>query len=138
MKACSCLDSFFLRYNKSAMIVSRIFPITNIRPSTSRGIREGQMEAGRLWTTICNVHRQARKAEVKWPHRRDLRDITKGGAFALNAQTVQAIVECFVVAIDNTTGSASPSEDGFCATAGSCRCWRGKHEQPSARIGCES
>ena len=84
------------------MIVSRVFPITDVRPSTRRAIRDGQMEAGRLWTTISDVHHEARKAETKWPNRDALRSVSKGTQFALHSQTIQAVVECFVVAIDNT------------------------------------
>ena len=103
MKACFCLCrvSFFLRYNKDAMIVSRIYPITNIRPSTRRAIREGQMEAGRVWNTCCAIHREARKAETKWPNRGDLQVATKGG-FAIHSQSVQMVAHAFLANIDTT------------------------------------
>ena len=84
------------------MIVSRIYPITDVRPSTRWAIREGQMEAGRLWTAICGIHREARKTETKWPNRDALRSVSKGTQFALHSQTIQAVVECFVTTIDTT------------------------------------
>jgi len=60
------------------------------------------MESGRLWTTISDLHREARKAEIKWPNRDALRSVTKGTQFSLHSQTIQAVVECFVTAIDTT------------------------------------
>ena len=59
------------------------------------------MEAGRVWNTCCAIHREARKAETKWPNRGDLQVATKGG-FAIHSQSVQMVAHAFLANIDTT------------------------------------
>lgn len=63
----------------------------------------GQMEAGRVWNTCCSLHREARKAEAKWPNRNDLQIATKG-CFDLHSQSIQMVVHSFLANIDTTRG----------------------------------
>ena len=59
------------------------------------------MEAARVWNTCCEIHREARKAETKWPSRGDLQVATKG-EFRIHSQSVQMVAHAFLANIDTT------------------------------------
>lgn len=58
---------------------------------TRRLLREGQIEAGRLWTDAVVWHRERRAAGGSWPNRGDIHDWSKG-RYALHSQTIQRTV----------------------------------------------
>lgn len=51
-------------------------------------LREGQMEAGRLWSDAVTWHREQREAGGTWPGRKEAHAWSKG-RYALHSQTIQ-------------------------------------------------
>lgn len=72
----------------------RIIPLPLKGPKharTRRLLREGQLEAGRLWTDAVAWHRERRAAGGRWPDRNEIHAWSKG-RYALHSQTVQRTV----------------------------------------------
>jgi putative transposase len=65
-------------------------------------MRDGQREAGRLWTDIVRLHVESRRNGRKWPGEKDLRQTAKGGRYALHSQTIQAVIAQLVANVDAT------------------------------------
>ncbi|HWS85301.1 MAG TPA: transposase [Ktedonobacteraceae bacterium] len=64
-------------------------------------MKAAQMEAAKVWNLCCEIHKQARMAQQRWPDRDDPQKATKG-QFALHSQSVQMVVHAFLGAIDTT------------------------------------
>ncbi len=62
-------------------------------------VREGQMEAARVWTACRDEHLAARREHGRWPNRDDLQKATKG-RFALHSQSVQMVTHAFLANVD--------------------------------------
>jgi putative transposase len=54
-------------------------------------LRDAQMEAAKVWNFCVETHKTARTNNTKWPGRNELQKVTKGGQFALLAQSVQSV-----------------------------------------------
>lgn len=68
---------------------------------TRRLLREGQMEAGRLWTDAVAWHRERRATGGSWPSRGEIHDWSKG-RYALHSQTIQRTVYRLLENVDAT------------------------------------
>ncbi len=79
----------------------RIYRLTHLTPTRFRRLKEAQMEAAQVWNTCCELHRAARKAHMRWPDERELRQATKR-QFALHSQSVQMIVHAFLANVETT------------------------------------
>lgn len=81
--------------------VVRIVPLTGLSPATRVLIRDGRLEAAKVWTACRDLHAQARKESSKWPGRDALQKATKG-RFALHSQSIQMVTHAFLGNIDTT------------------------------------
>ena len=81
--------------------VVRIVPLAGLPQATRALIRDGRLEAAKVWTTCRDLHLQARKESSKWPGRDALQKATKG-RFALHSQSVQMVTHAFLANIDTT------------------------------------
>src|SRR6266568_3922754 len=64
-------------------------------------LKAAQVEAAKVWSLCCEVHKQARMTHSKWPGRTELQKATKG-QFALHSQSVQMVVHAFLANIETT------------------------------------
>jgi putative transposase len=81
--------------------VVRIVPLAGLPQATRALIRDGRLEAAKVWTTCRDLHLQARKEGSKWPGRDALQKAAKG-RFALHSQSVQMVTHAFLANIDTT------------------------------------
>ena len=78
-----------------------IIPLGLLPKKQFLAIREAQIEAGKVWNTCCQIHKEARKNQVTWPSMMDLHNATKG-QFKLHSQTVQMTCRTFLANIETT------------------------------------
>ena len=78
-----------------------VIPLGRLPKKQFFAIREAQIEAGKVWNTCCQIHKEARKNQDKWPSKNDLQQATKG-QFKLHSQTVQMVCHAFLANIDTT------------------------------------
>src|SRR5260370_39689231 len=64
-------------------------------------LRDGEMEADKVWNLCVQIQRQARMNHSKWPGRDELQKATKG-QFALHSQSVQMVVQAFLANVVTT------------------------------------
>ncbi|TXF10500.1 hypothetical protein [Pelomicrobium methylotrophicum] len=83
----------------SAMV--RIVSLKGIARRQRAIIREGKMEAARVWCECRDRHLKARQESTPWPGRNEYHQATKGGRFALHSQTIQQIFRAFDAAVDS-------------------------------------
>lgn len=79
----------------------RILQLPNLPDSVRTGIRNGRMEAAKVWTRCRDLHLAARKDSTKWPNKDMLQKATKG--FGLHSQSAQMVCHAFLANIDTTT-----------------------------------
>ena len=79
----------------------RILPLKGISRRMQAIVRNGQMEAARVWTLCRDLHLAARREHTPWPGRSEFHQATKG-QFALHSQTVQQVFRAFTAAVDAT------------------------------------
>ena len=77
----------------------RIVSLKGLSGRSQAIIREGQMEAARVWTLCRDMHLAARQEHGKWPNRDALQKATKG-RFALHSQSVQMVAHAFLANVD--------------------------------------
>ncbi|OFC39753.1 hypothetical protein BAE30_16845, partial [Acidithiobacillus caldus] len=65
-------------------------------------VREGQMEAARVWSECRDMHLKARQEHTPWPGRNEYHKATRGGRFALHSQSVQQVFRAFDAAVEST------------------------------------
>jgi len=64
-------------------------------------IRDGRMEAAKVWTKCRDLHLAARKDSAKWPNKDTLQKATKG--FGLHSQSAQMVCHAFLANVDTAT-----------------------------------
>ena len=64
-------------------------------------VRDGQMEAARVWTECRKMHHKARQEWTPWPGRNEYHKATRG-RFALHSQSVQQVFRAFDTAVTST------------------------------------
>ncbi|WMT47884.1 MAG: transposase [Acidithiobacillus caldus] len=64
-------------------------------------VREGQMEAARVWSECRDMHLKARQEHTPWPGRNEYHKATRGGRFALHSQSVQQVFRAFDAAVES-------------------------------------
>lgn len=79
----------------------RIYRLTGLSSTLFHRLKAAQMEAAKVWSRCCELHRAARTARMAWPERNELQKATKG-QFALHSQSVQMIVHAFLGNIETT------------------------------------
>ncbi|MEM3658614.1 MAG: hypothetical protein QXQ66_09425 [Candidatus Hadarchaeum sp.] len=79
----------------------RIFPLKGISRRQETIIREGQMEAARVWNLCLGMHLAARRENLPWPGKRQFHEATKGGRFALHSQSIQHVFRAFDAAVQS-------------------------------------
>ena len=79
----------------------RIVQLPNLRESVQTAIRNGRMEAAKVWTKCRDIHLAARQESTKWPNKDMLQKATKG--FGLHSQSAQMVCHAFLANIDTTT-----------------------------------
>lgn len=77
----------------------RIVSLKSLSRRQQAIIRDGQMEAARVWTLCRDRHLAARQERGKWPNRDALQKATKG-RFALHSQSVQMVAHAFLANVD--------------------------------------
>ncbi len=80
----------------------RIYRLDHLSPALFQRLKAAQMEAAQVWNRCCELHKEARQTRSKWPRQNELQRATKGGQFALNAQSVQMVVHAFLGNIETT------------------------------------
>ena len=78
---------------------ARIVSLKSLSGRSQAIIRDGQMEAARVWTVCRDAHSAARQEHGKWPNRDALQKATKG-RFALHSQSVQMVTHAFLANVD--------------------------------------
>ena len=78
---------------------ARIVSLKRLSGRSQAIIRDGQMEAARVWTVCRDAHSAARQEHGKWPNRDALQKATKG-RFALHSQSVQMVTHAFLANVD--------------------------------------
>jgi len=79
----------------------KIIQLPSLTKATRQAIREGRMEAAKVWTKCRDLHSAARKDGLKWPNKDVLQKSTKG--FGLHSQSAQMVCHAFLANIDTTT-----------------------------------
>src|SRR5712691_10411128 len=74
----------------------KIYRLTHLSSALFQRLKAAHMEAARVWNRCCELHKEPRHSHQKWPGRNELQKVTKGGQFALNAQSVQMVVHAFL------------------------------------------
>lgn len=80
----------------------RIVSLKRIAKRQEAIIREGQMEAARVWSVCRDMHLKARMEHTPWPGRNAYHKATRGGRFALHSQSVQQVFRAFDAAVEST------------------------------------
>jgi putative transposase len=75
--------------------------LRNLRKKTITSLREGQMEAAKVWNYCVKEQLKCFKTEREWPTRSHLQKETKG-LYMLHSQTVQMICKLFIGCIEQT------------------------------------
>ena len=76
----------------------RIFSLKSLSKRQEAIVRDGQMEAARVWTECRNMHMEARQEQTPWPGRNEYHKATRG-RFALHSQSVQQVFRAFDAAV---------------------------------------
>src|SRR5207253_5535402 len=63
--------------------------------------KAAQVEAAKVWNLCCEIHKEARLSQAKWPERDELQKATKG-KFALHSQSFQMVAHAFLATIETT------------------------------------
>jgi putative transposase len=79
----------------------RIFSLKGISRRQEAIVREGQMEAARVWTECRDMHMKARQEQTPWPGRNEYHKATRG-RFALHSQSIQQVFRVFDAAVEST------------------------------------
>ncbi|CAL1241968.1 hypothetical protein [Candidatus Methylocalor cossyra] len=79
----------------------RILSLKSISQRQAVLIRQGQMEAARVWTACRDLHLQVRRDKTPWPNRDALQKATKA-RFALHSQSIQMVAHAFLAAVQAT------------------------------------
>ncbi len=79
----------------------RIEVLTGLSRRMSSIIRDGQMEAGKVWSVCRDTLKIAMTTRGKWPNRDSLQKLTKG-RFALHSQSAQMVCHAFLANVDTT------------------------------------
>lgn len=77
----------------------RTLPLKSISQRQAALIRQGQMEAARVWTACRDLYLQALREGKPWPGSSEFHQATKGGRFALHSQTIQQVFRVFDAAV---------------------------------------
>lgn len=80
----------------------RISLLSDLPKSTAGSIRDGQVEAAKVWMTCRDELNRRMTERVKWPNRDSLQKITKG-RFGLHSQSAQMICHAFLANVDTAT-----------------------------------
>lgn len=78
----------------------RILSLKGISKRQAAVIRQGQMEAARVWTECRDMHVKARRENAPWPNRDALQKATKS-RFALHSQSIQMVAHTFLANVDS-------------------------------------
>jgi len=79
-----------------------IFPLSGLSQSMTTRIRNGRLEAAKVWNLCRDLHLEARKTGTKWPGRDSLQQAVKGGTFALHSQSAQMVCHAFLANVKTT------------------------------------
>lgn len=77
----------------------RIEVLAGLSRKTSRIIRNGQIEAGKVWGVCRDALKVAMTERGKWPNRDALQKLTKG-RFGLHSQSAQMVCHAFLANVD--------------------------------------
>jgi putative transposase len=80
----------------------RISLLTDLPKGTVTSVREGQMEAAKVWIACRDELKRCMTERSKWPNRDSLQKLTKG-RFGLHSQSAQMICHAFLVNVDTAT-----------------------------------
>jgi putative transposase len=79
----------------------QIYQLTHLSSALFQRLKAAQMEAAQVWNRCCDLHKAARQTQSMWPGQKELRQATKR-QFALHSQSIQMIVEVFLVNVETT------------------------------------